>query len=98
MAMRIDDRWSIERDARQWILTERYMGEATTRGGKHYPAREQTKERYFGRLTDAMAYILDRTAGECVTARELRDSLIDAEARLCDCARHMRVADFVGSP
>lgn len=93
--MRIDDRWSVERDSCQWILTESYMGQPRTRDGVTSEPQMQHRHTYHGRLDDAMSYILDKTAGECEEASDLRDCIREAEASLCDACKHMTVADFV---
>jgi hypothetical protein len=69
--IKFDERFSAEHDGRQWVLIETYMGKETKKDGKVYPAKEQTRESYYGNLSQVCRKILDLSAGEFVSSGDV---------------------------
>lgn len=68
--IKFDDRFSADHDGRQWVLTETYMGKETKREGKVLPAKEQTRESYYGSLRQVCKKVLDQSIAGAYTEEQ----------------------------
>jgi hypothetical protein len=77
-AIKINERFTIERETECWILTETRFG--TTKDGK--PTRNERK-RYFMNLHTAINSMVDLSATEANTLREITATAQAIKADIC---------------
>jgi len=73
--IRLNDRWSLDRDAHNWLLRETYMG-----ADKDGNPKEKVRTTYHRDLSAVARWILNHDSKECQTAEELA-KLFEAAAR-----------------
>ena len=79
--IKFNDRFSCERDKYQWILTETYSGV-----DKKNKPKKHSRATYHGSLKQVCAYVVDKTAGGCNAAEEIKTVLGNAINELTDLA------------
>lgn len=84
--IKLNDRFSFDRYTYGWMLHETYIGTDKDGGDK-----EQVRVTYHGGLDDICGAVIDRSAGDCDSMKELRILLKDAESVLTGHVKKMPV-------
>ena len=72
--IKINEKFSCERDKYQWVLTETYLGK-----DKDGNPKAHTRETYHPKLEQVFSHVIDKTCGDCESLEEMKDMLMNAK-------------------
>lgn len=75
---KLNDRFTLKRDAHSWELVEHWM--SRPKDGR--TPKPYSRSTWHATMVQACDYVLDRTAGDCETAEELKQTMAQAVAEI----------------